>query len=554
MESLIADKQNFHKSCFRCEHCRGKLSLGNYASLHGRMYCKPHYKQLFKSKGNYDEGFGQKPHKELWNNKNQENPAEKTKVKSPSPEKKVIDSRYSAAESTLVTQENNISKPVDENKKPTSKISVVWPPQSDSPKKSFTIEEELKLVKPSWPPKEGSAQEIEHLNQPAKPSLKETDTPAAKVQNGPHESDKVQEGASLTGNVKTPEETPAESEAPASLVAVAEEPASVTHTQETTESNSGSEAVAQVGSEMDSEVHPGVEKKEQSEGNDGGVVESMKMPEKNEGKSVERVEEVKVNGHDRQTESVAGEKGSKEEIDNGNNDSMNNGEAVKVTLIDEEAVAGQALNANSNNNNNNGQTLLSPAFLFQGLIGDEDTKSPSLSLTDTTTATDFFQADHCEESKWMPSEVLQLAQRDDAFVPAGAKCTEATDRYSDANFFTETADGAFAFKDEAAEPKISTSSFLEDIFAGLSTSSSSLLSDFRSDIFSQPAGETPSVSALDDLLDFGMEVRGAADGAGDAGGKDGGGDGAPLWADNDALTVEEQIKRNRYYDDDSDNS
>uniref|UniRef100_A0A667XLJ2 Xin actin binding repeat containing 2 n=1 Tax=Myripristis murdjan TaxID=586833 RepID=A0A667XLJ2_9TELE len=70
MESLIADKQNFHKSCFRCAHCSGKLSLGNYASLHGRMYCKPHYKQLFKSKGNYDEGFGEKPHKELWNAKN----------------------------------------------------------------------------------------------------------------------------------------------------------------------------------------------------------------------------------------------------------------------------------------------------------------------------------------------------------------------------------------------------------------------------------------------------------------------------------------------------
>uniref|UniRef100_A0A4W5NC43 LIM zinc-binding domain-containing protein n=1 Tax=Hucho hucho TaxID=62062 RepID=A0A4W5NC43_9TELE len=66
MECLIADKHNFHKSCFRCEHCSGKLSLGNYASLHGRMYCKPHFKQLFKSKGNYDEGFGQTPHKDLW--------------------------------------------------------------------------------------------------------------------------------------------------------------------------------------------------------------------------------------------------------------------------------------------------------------------------------------------------------------------------------------------------------------------------------------------------------------------------------------------------------
>uniref|UniRef100_A0A4W5M8E9 LIM zinc-binding domain-containing protein n=1 Tax=Hucho hucho TaxID=62062 RepID=A0A4W5M8E9_9TELE len=70
MECLIADKHNFHKSCFRCEHCSVItfvfLSLGNYASLNGRMYCKPHFKQLFKSKGNYDEGFGQKPHKDLW--------------------------------------------------------------------------------------------------------------------------------------------------------------------------------------------------------------------------------------------------------------------------------------------------------------------------------------------------------------------------------------------------------------------------------------------------------------------------------------------------------
>lgn len=41
-------------------------SLGNYASLHGSIYCKPHFSQLFKTKGNYDEGFGLRPHKELW--------------------------------------------------------------------------------------------------------------------------------------------------------------------------------------------------------------------------------------------------------------------------------------------------------------------------------------------------------------------------------------------------------------------------------------------------------------------------------------------------------
>ncbi|GAA6216148.1 xin actin-binding repeat-containing protein 2-like isoform X1 [Lates japonicus] len=469
-----------------------------------------------------------------------------------------MDSRSSTAQSTLVTQDKDISKSVDENKKPTSKISVVWPPQTESPKKAFTIEEELKLIKPSWPPKEGSVQENDHLNQPTKPTFKETDIPAAKVENGPQE------------NVKKSEETPAESETPTSPVAVAEEPVSITHTRETKESNSGSEAGAQVGSEMDSEVHPGVEEKEQSKGNDGGAVESMKVLEKNEGESKERVEEVKVNGHDGQMEDAAGVEKSQEEVDKGNNDGMNNGEVKKVTVIDEEATAGQALNANTNNNNNNnnnGQTQLDYEILIQGLNEDEEKKNQSLLLTDTTKATDFLQADHCEESKWMPSEVLQLAQRDDAFVPVGAKCTEATDCYSDTNFFTETAEGTFAFRNEATEPKISTSSFLEDIFAGLSTSSSSLLSDFKSDIFSQSAGETPLMSALDDLLDFGMETREGADKTGDARGKDESGDsfatnysaardGTSLWADDDeALTVEEQIKRNRYYDDDdSDNS
>ncbi|GLD64805.1 xin actin-binding repeat-containing protein 2-like isoform X1, partial [Lates japonicus] len=208
-ETVVTENSN---SRVRAVQGVGKLSLGNYASLHGRMYCKPHYKQLFKSKGNYDEGFGQKPHKELWSNKNQQNTAEKTQVKSPSLEKKVMDSRSSTAQSTLVTQDKDISKSVDENKKPTSKISVVWPPQTESPKKAFTIEEELKLIKPSWPPKEGSVQENDHLNQPTKPTFKETDIPAAKVENGPQE------------NVKKSEETPAESETPTSPVAVAEEP------------------------------------------------------------------------------------------------------------------------------------------------------------------------------------------------------------------------------------------------------------------------------------------------------------------------------------------
>jgi len=40
--------------------------LGNYASLKGEYYCKPHFKQLFKLRGNYDEGFGGTQHKQKW--------------------------------------------------------------------------------------------------------------------------------------------------------------------------------------------------------------------------------------------------------------------------------------------------------------------------------------------------------------------------------------------------------------------------------------------------------------------------------------------------------
>ncbi|XP_042078030.1 LIM domain and actin-binding protein 1 isoform X2 [Haplochromis burtoni] len=66
LERLVAHQHVYHKSCFRCIHCSTKLSLANYASLHGNIYCKAHFNQLFKAKGNYDEGFGHRPHKEMW--------------------------------------------------------------------------------------------------------------------------------------------------------------------------------------------------------------------------------------------------------------------------------------------------------------------------------------------------------------------------------------------------------------------------------------------------------------------------------------------------------
>ncbi|XP_062377837.1 LIM domain-containing protein [Sardina pilchardus] len=66
MERMVADKFIFHKNCFCCKHCRKKLSIGNFAPLSGEFYCVFHYQQLFKRKGNYDEGFGRPQHKDRW--------------------------------------------------------------------------------------------------------------------------------------------------------------------------------------------------------------------------------------------------------------------------------------------------------------------------------------------------------------------------------------------------------------------------------------------------------------------------------------------------------
>jgi uncharacterized membrane protein len=65
-EKLTADDIIFHKKCFQCSHCHGGLKLGNYASLEGKVYCKPHFKQLFATKGNYAEGFGAKKPQQRW--------------------------------------------------------------------------------------------------------------------------------------------------------------------------------------------------------------------------------------------------------------------------------------------------------------------------------------------------------------------------------------------------------------------------------------------------------------------------------------------------------
>ncbi|NXS20797.1 XIRP2 protein, partial [Mystacornis crossleyi] len=175
VERLVADKQNFHKSCFRCHHCGSQLSLGNYASLHGKIYCKPHFKQLFKSKGNYDEGFGHKQHKELWNSKDQRssidsiqaeetNPINSVPV-DPKPITEVDKDLYLGTEGAHPDiLDNNLKKSTERGK-----LKMTWPPSTDdaTSKKTSSIEELAKVSKSKWPP-EGFAEEDSslHTNKP----------------------------------------------------------------------------------------------------------------------------------------------------------------------------------------------------------------------------------------------------------------------------------------------------------------------------------------------------------------------------------------------------
>uniref|UniRef100_A0A8C0ZAM1 Xin actin binding repeat containing 1 n=7 Tax=Passeriformes TaxID=9126 RepID=A0A8C0ZAM1_CYACU len=46
MERVVTDKVCVHRSCFCCQVCGRKLSLQNYAALHGVFYCQVHYKLM----------------------------------------------------------------------------------------------------------------------------------------------------------------------------------------------------------------------------------------------------------------------------------------------------------------------------------------------------------------------------------------------------------------------------------------------------------------------------------------------------------------------------
>ncbi|XP_071449650.1 uncharacterized protein [Hetaerina americana] len=50
MEQIKAERAVWHKNCFRCKECSKQLTVDIYSSHEGQLYCKPHFKELFKPK------------------------------------------------------------------------------------------------------------------------------------------------------------------------------------------------------------------------------------------------------------------------------------------------------------------------------------------------------------------------------------------------------------------------------------------------------------------------------------------------------------------------
>lgn len=194
LERLVANQQIYHNSCFRCTHCNTKLSLANYASLHNNVYCKPHFCQLFKAKGNYDEGFGHRPHKELWDPRgedaldqlgNQDSLDDATTPDSTLEESPTV--KVNVLTASLMTQAQDSSekkeKPVE-----TRRLKISWPPRADSEEASpqpgvGTLADEAAVCpgRPKWPPEGdsslvcGDKAELSNIRRSA--SLKERSRP-----------------------------------------------------------------------------------------------------------------------------------------------------------------------------------------------------------------------------------------------------------------------------------------------------------------------------------------------------------------------------------------
>nr|XP_019963376.1 PREDICTED: LIM domain and actin-binding protein 1-like isoform X1 [Paralichthys olivaceus] len=166
LERLVANQHVYHSSCFRCSHCNTKLSLVNYASLHNNVYCKPHFSQLFKAKGNYDEGFGHRPHKELWESKGDAGESSPPKIQSSAPASdlespSVEDSPLAKVNVLMATMEALGQGSSEKADRPTEarRLKISWPPRTEPEEGGATAEggSAGKPIRAKWPPEEDSA-------------------------------------------------------------------------------------------------------------------------------------------------------------------------------------------------------------------------------------------------------------------------------------------------------------------------------------------------------------------------------------------------------------
>nr|XP_057908353.1 LIM domain and actin-binding protein 1a isoform X2 [Doryrhamphus excisus] len=205
LERLVANQQIFHSTCFRCCHCNTKLSLVNYASLHNNVYCKPHFCQLFKAKGNYDEGFGHRPHKELWESKGEggemTSPQANVYTKTPSPGSElespsVEDSPLAKVNVLTATMEALGQGSPEKTDKPTEtrRLKISWPPQAegDTSHNGDTVHATNGATKPiraKWPPEDdfssSASEQTKASCQRRSSSLKERCMPFTVVDQAP---------------------------------------------------------------------------------------------------------------------------------------------------------------------------------------------------------------------------------------------------------------------------------------------------------------------------------------------------------------------------------
>ncbi|KAL1280276.1 hypothetical protein QQF64_014876 [Cirrhinus molitorella] len=104
-------------------------SIYNYSALYGEFYCPSHYYQLFKKKGNYDEGFGHRQHKDLWLPKTEEpEPTEKFSSARKT-ETTCVDGTVDDPRGLSSRQQRHKDKQFDSPDN-TNKLKISWPPEN----------------------------------------------------------------------------------------------------------------------------------------------------------------------------------------------------------------------------------------------------------------------------------------------------------------------------------------------------------------------------------------------------------------------------------------